>query len=135
MDLAVVYTDRPGVLYRDRLAGKYEAIPLEVIPQGTSAIGAFDVNNDGWTDLIVGDSLRLALLMNDHNGGLQHSAAPAGARTPFVFADLENRTVSELVAGGGVFRNSGLGAFELVLQLDGVEAAAVKVPTAGFALA
>lgn len=127
MDLAVAYTDRPGVLYRDRLAGKYEVIPLAVIPKGANAIGAFDVNNDGWTDLIVGDDAGLALLVNDHQGGFRPTQAPAGARAPFVFADLENRTVSELVAGGAVFRNQGLGMFAPALKLDGLEAMAAVV--------
>ena len=31
MDLAVAYADRPGVLYRDRLGGTYEAVPLAVV--------------------------------------------------------------------------------------------------------
>ena len=32
IDLAVAYADRPGVLYRDRLGGKFEAEPLPVLP-------------------------------------------------------------------------------------------------------
>jgi Tfp pilus assembly protein PilF len=131
MDLAVVYADRPGVLYRDRLAGKYEAVPLAVIPQGASTIGAFDVNNDGWTDLTVGNSTGLALLLNDHKGGFQRSAAPEGARAPFVFADLENRTVSDLVAGGVVFRHQEPGVFAPASQPPGT-AAAVALAAADF---
>jgi tetratricopeptide (TPR) repeat protein len=124
MDLAVAYADRPGVLYRDHLGGKYEAVPLDVLPQGVLAMGAVDVNNDGWTDLVVGDGTSLALLMNDRKGGFQRSNAPVGAEAPFVFADLENRTVSELVAGGAVFRNKGLGAFEAPSQPNGLDAEA-----------
>jgi tetratricopeptide (TPR) repeat protein len=124
MDLAVIYADRPGVLYRDRLAGKYEAVPLEGLPKGATAVGAFDVNIDGWTDLAVGDGAGLTLLMNDHQGGFQSSKALTGARAPFVFADLENRTVSELVAGGAVFRNRGLGAFDPASQPNGLQEAA-----------
>jgi tetratricopeptide (TPR) repeat protein len=131
MDLAVAYADRPGVLYRDRLAGKYEAVPLEVIPTGATTLGAFDVNNDGWTDLAVGDGAGLALLMNDHKGSFQSVKAPAGARAPFVFADLENRTVSELVAGAAIFRNKGLGTFDPASKLNGLEGA-VAVAVADF---
>src|SRR5262252_5534174 len=123
MDLAVAYADRPGVLYRDRLAGKYEAVPLAVIPTGATTLGAFDANNDGWIDLAVGDSTGLTLLMNDRKGGFRGAKAPAGARAPFVFADLENRAVSELVAGATILRNNGLGAFEATSQLNGVEGA------------
>ena len=109
MDLAVAYADRTGVLYRDRLGGKYEAVPLDVIPAGVTTLRAFDMNNDGWIDLAVGDGTSLALLLNDRKGGFRSTKAPAGARAPFVFADLENRAVSELVAGEAVFRNKGLG--------------------------
>jgi len=131
MDVAVAYADRPGVLYRDRLGGKYEAIPLDVIPKGATTLGAFDVDNDGWTDLAVANSAGLTLLMNDRKGGFRNSKAPAGARAPFVFADLENRTVSELVAGEAVFRNQGLGAFDVALKLSGLEGA-VAVAAADF---
>jgi tetratricopeptide (TPR) repeat protein len=124
MDLAVAYANRPGVLYRDRLAGHYEVVPLAAIPAGASTVRAFDMNNDGWTDLIVGNDTSLALLVNNHQGGFQPSKAPAGARAPFVFADLENRTVSELVAGGAVFRNQGLGGFAPASKLGGLEAVA-----------
>ena len=34
MDLAVSYRDHAGVLYRDRLLGKYEAVPLDALPAG-----------------------------------------------------------------------------------------------------
>jgi tetratricopeptide (TPR) repeat protein len=124
MDLAVAYADRPGVLYRDRLAGKYEAVSLAVIPQGATTLGAFDMNNDGWTDLAVGDGAGLALLLNDRQGSFRSSKAPAGAKAPFVFADLENRTLSDLVAGAAVFRNQGLGVFDLAAQPHGLEGAA-----------
>jgi FG-GAP-like repeat len=124
MDLAVAYADRRGVLYRDRLGGRYEAIPLEVLPQGALAMAAFDVNNDGWTDMAVGDRDSLVLLINDQRGGFQSSTAPAGATVPFAFADLENRTVSELVAGGAVFRNKGLGGFDPASKPEGLRVAA-----------
>jgi tetratricopeptide (TPR) repeat protein len=123
MDLAVAYADRPGVLYRDRLGGKYEAVPLAALPTGATTLGAFDVNNDGWIDLAVGDSAGLTLLLNDRKGGFQSAKAPAAARAPFVFADLENRTVSELVAGAAVFRNSGLGVFDAASKPKGLEGA------------
>jgi hypothetical protein len=40
MDLAVSYRDHDGVLYRDRLAGKYEALPLSLKPGATSLLAA-----------------------------------------------------------------------------------------------
>lgn len=111
MDIAVTYADRPGVLYRDFLAGKYEARTLSALTQGLDAITAFDFNNDGWTDLAAGNARSLVLLMNDQKAGLQQMPAPAGAKGAPAFADLENRTASELIADGRVYRNRGLGAF------------------------
>src|SRR5262249_16252142 len=51
MDIAVSYRDRASVLYRDRLAGKYEATPFETLPRGATRLVALDVNNDSRFDL------------------------------------------------------------------------------------
>lgn len=133
LDLVVTYADRPGVLYRDRLSGQYEAIPLPGLPQGANALRAFDMNNDGWTDLAARDGSGLTLLTNDRKGGFRPAAAPAGAKAPFAFADLENRMVSDLVASAAVFRNTGLGAFATASTPEGfTTAAATAVVTADF---
>ncbi len=50
-DLVVSYADRPGVLYRDRLGGTYEAVPLNSLPSNAHGLVAMDVNDDGYTDL------------------------------------------------------------------------------------
>ena len=52
-DLVVSYDDRPGVLYRDRLVGHYEAVPLAALPAGAGNLAARDVNRDGRTDLVT----------------------------------------------------------------------------------
>ena len=39
-DLVVSYQDRPGVLYRDRLAGTYEAVNLNELPAGSTNLTA-----------------------------------------------------------------------------------------------
>ena len=54
MDLVVVYSDRPGVLYADKLGGRYEAQDLNVSPAGVKSIAAVDLDNDGATDLVAG---------------------------------------------------------------------------------
>ena len=36
-DLVVSYRDRPGVLYRDRLGGAYEAVNIAALPAGRPA--------------------------------------------------------------------------------------------------
>jgi hypothetical protein len=119
MDLAVAYADRPGVLYRDHLSGKYEAVPLEVLPKGVLGMGAFDVDNDGWTDLAVGDG----------------TSRPADERPQKWLPELQSASGCEPVcvcrpgkpngergvAGRAVFRNKGLGAFDAAMRPNGLE--------------
>ncbi len=109
MDLAVVYARRKGVLYRDLLGGNYQPELLPGVPAGERRILAQDADNDGWTDLTVAGEEAAALLINNRKGAFDRRPAPAGAKAPVVYADLENRAVSELVSAAGVFRNRGLG--------------------------
>ncbi len=60
-DLVVSYDDRPGVLYRDRLVGHYEAVPLTALPARAGYLVARDVNRDGRTDIIAHGLLLLNL--------------------------------------------------------------------------
>src|SRR5580658_1010299 len=106
VDLAVSYSDHAGVLYRDRLLGKYEAVPLDTLPAGAKELTAFDVNNDSWTDLAAD-----GLLLLNHQGKLE-PLARFEAKGPIAFADLANRGIADLLAGNGVFRNLGLDRFE-----------------------
>ncbi|HKD13522.1 MAG TPA: FG-GAP-like repeat-containing protein, partial [Candidatus Angelobacter sp.] len=52
-DLAVLYDDGSIVVYHDKLLGQYEAQPISTRLIGSSSVQAFDINNDGWTDLVV----------------------------------------------------------------------------------
>jgi tetratricopeptide (TPR) repeat protein len=54
IDLAVAYQDRAGVLYRDRMSGRFEAAPLGELPAGTTVLEPVDANNDGAVDLYLG---------------------------------------------------------------------------------
>jgi len=123
MDLVVIYADRAGVIYRDQLAGRYEVKPLEDLATGTTEIVAADFNNDGWTDLAAGNMTGIKLLVNDQRGGFKVLPAPIEAKAPFVFADIENRSVSELIAGGRLYRNLGLGKFAAGSELISLPAA------------
>ncbi|MBM3773538.1 MAG: tetratricopeptide repeat protein [Acidobacteria bacterium] len=105
MDLVVSYADRAGVLYRDRLAGNYEAAPLGALAAGAGRLTVFDFNNDGWMDLAARSTL-----ITNRAGTLEASLA-AGGTLP-VFADLSNRGAADLVAGGVVYRNLGRGNFQ-----------------------
>jgi Flp pilus assembly protein TadD len=105
MDLVVSYRDRAGVIYRDRLLGKYEAEPLDVLPAGAKGLTAYDMNNDSWTDLAAN-----GLLLLNHQGKLEplNGLASKGASA---FVDLANRGIADLVAADGVYRNLGLDHF------------------------
>lgn len=109
-DLVVLYQDRPAVLYKDKLAGKYQAVTLDLLPAGGRNLTACDLNNDGWTDLAASyaDGIRMAF---NREGRLEAASAPGAARGTFVLADFENRALLDLFAGGEFFRARGQGRF------------------------
>ena len=51
-DVVVSYADHSGVLYNDKLSGKYEAKPLPELPAGAGALESRDLNRDSWLDLV-----------------------------------------------------------------------------------
>jgi tetratricopeptide (TPR) repeat protein len=106
VDLVVSYRDHPGVIYRDRLLGHYEAEPLDALPAGAKGLAAFDVNADSWTDLAAD-----GLLLLNHQGKLERMT-DLEAKGRLTFADLANRGIADLVSANGVFRNLGLDHFE-----------------------
>lgn len=108
-DYVATYADRTAVLYRDRLAGHYEAVSLDAIPAGTRELVAFDWDQDGSTDLVAGEP-ELKLWRN-RNGKLIPQQAPL-AHGRVVFFDPENRGVDTMLVGGVAFRNLGKGQFE-----------------------
>jgi Tfp pilus assembly protein PilF len=108
VDLVVGYEDRTGVLYRDKLAGKYEALPIESLPEGTDSLLAYDIDSDGWIDLAV-SGLRGTSLLYNREGKITAATTLERAKGPLVFADLESRGFDDLVAGGVVYRNQGGG--------------------------
>jgi tetratricopeptide (TPR) repeat protein len=130
VDLAVSYHDHPGILYRDRLGGHYTAEPLPALPAGAGALAAYDLDGDGWTDLVAtapgagpaGAPAGVLLLWNHGGqlaagepavaaaaGGAATAAATgtAGARaggTALAVADFGNRAAPDLVTGDGLYR-------------------------------
>ena len=106
MDLVVSYADHSGVVYRDRLEGKYEAQSLDALSAGAKALLARDGNNDGWTDLAASSASELILFLN-RDGKLQTVSPPATASGPVTLSDVENRGFDDLVAGGNIFHNPG----------------------------
>ena len=131
MDVAIAYSTGPGVLYRDRLGGSYEATPLPGVPAGTRSLVAYDSDADGWTDLAASDGRRTQLLHNER-GATFAARGEVAAGTPALWADLENRAVSELVAAGRVHRNLGLARFAAASRPAGWPEAMVAATGADF---
>jgi tetratricopeptide (TPR) repeat protein len=104
LDIAVAYTDRAGVLYRDRMRGVYQAGPLEAVAAGARELRAADVDNDGWIDLVFPGGLAF-----NREGKFAGREAPAAGA--FALADVENRGALDFIAAGAVHPNAGQGRF------------------------
>jgi tetratricopeptide (TPR) repeat protein len=122
MEIVVSYQDRPGVLYRDRFAGKYEAVPLEGLPAGSKSLAAVDVDNDSWIDVAASSPSGVILLMN-RQGRMQALKTGAPGASGIAWADLENRGVADLVAGNAVYRNQGQARLAAAVSPAGFPAA------------
>ncbi len=70
-DLVVSYRDHSGVLYKDKLAGKFEAVDLPELAAGSKWLRADDVNHDSWLDIVSSSGT----LLNRH-GRFESAAAP-----------------------------------------------------------
>jgi hypothetical protein len=86
-DLVISYQDRPGVLYRDKLGGSYQAVELKELPPGATNLKAFDYNHDSRTDLAAQPDW---LLLNRPKG-FEKSAHPAPSGTPVPESGRLNR--------------------------------------------
>ena len=84
-DLVVSYQDRPGVLYRDRLAGAYEAVTIDKLPAGVTNLAARDFNRDGRTDL----SAEPGLLLLNRVGRFEPAAVASMDIGPYTLADFD----------------------------------------------
>ncbi|HEX4566967.1 MAG TPA: FG-GAP-like repeat-containing protein [Vicinamibacterales bacterium] len=109
-DLAISYADRPGVVYRDLLGGKYRAVDLPALPAGSRSLSARDVDNDGWLDLLAAGPSGPVLLLG-RDGSLTAAPVSATRASSVLAADFENRAVADIVSGGVVLRNQSQGRF------------------------
>lgn len=109
VDIVASYADHTGVLYRDRLAGRYEAVSLAAMPAGTQSIAVQDFNNDGRTDLAATTTSGVIPLVNKE-GGFEVGPLLAG-RGPALFADLDNRGLFDVLEQGNAYRNGGAQGF------------------------
>ncbi|MEA2694842.1 MAG: hypothetical protein QOJ16_4229, partial [Acidobacteriota bacterium] len=139
LDLAVTYADRPGVIYRDRLTGRYEAEEVKALPAmpaGTRGLQAWDLDGDGWTDLAAEGPTGPLLLRNRagldgkregnaRSGNWAPLPSPPGAAGPLLLADLENRGLPDLVAGGNAYLAPRPGDFKAAGTAIGLRPAAL----------
>ncbi|HWF07787.1 MAG TPA: FG-GAP-like repeat-containing protein [Bryobacteraceae bacterium] len=110
MDLAVSYSDHPGVLYVDKLGGRYEAHDFDLIPAGARSLAAMDLNNDGATDLLVAGEAAVFPVFN-RRGDFSRGAAMPATGGVYALVDLENRGLEDIATPGAVFRNEGVEKF------------------------
>jgi hypothetical protein len=103
-DLVVIYSDRPGVLYIDKMGGRYEAQDLNIIPAGAKSIAALDL------DLIVTTDSGIFLIFN-RRGSFARGPQITQSSSAIAVVDLENRGVKDIAVSGSIFRNEGSGKF------------------------
>ena len=108
MDLVVAYADRAGVVYVDKLGGRYEAQDLPVLTAGAKSIAAMDLDNDAATDLVAGTASGSYAILNKR-GTFAKGETFASSTTAFALADLENRGIEDVAVSSSIFRNEGLG--------------------------
>ena len=121
-DLAVGYKDRTGVIYRDRMGGRYEAVDTPLIPEAVRNMTAVDWNNDGWTDLAIahleyaqlrglGEELESSsmalngsyevLLLRNREGVIEREEQGLSLTTTYpTFVDFDNDGYSDLLSAG-----------------------------------
>jgi hypothetical protein len=129
-DVVVSYADRPGVLYRDRLAGKYEAVPIDALPAATASLLAHDINRDSWIDMVGARPTGPLLLLNDA-GELAPVALPATSGAAVAVADFESAGVADVVAGNRLMRWTVDGIRDVALSGDAVARAAADFDADG----
>jgi hypothetical protein len=122
-DIVVSYANRPGVLYRDLLNGRFEASDLKVLPAGSGALEAVDFDHDGLVDLVSFAPKKIALHNND--GVFETSAvvpaAPARIRADFNGDRREDHV--EVTPDGSVhlFVNAAPAQRWLTVRINGVK--------------
>jgi hypothetical protein len=103
-DLVVIYSDRPGVLYMDKMEGRYEAQDVNLIPAGAKSIAAAD------RDLIVTTDSGIFPFFN-RRGSFERGTPITRSSSVLALVDLENRGARDIAVSGSIFRNEGSGKF------------------------
>ncbi len=109
-DVFVTFADREAVVYRDRLAGKFDVLPVPEAPAGSRVFAAGDLDGDATTDLLIGVGTRVVALLNGASGFTARPLADEGGEAA-VPVDLSNRGLLDVVTGRGVAPSEGSGRF------------------------
>jgi hypothetical protein len=121
MDLVVIYSDRPGVLYLDKLGGRFQAQDLNVIPAGAKSIAAAD------PDLIVTTDSAIFPILN-RRGSFEKGTQITKWSPALAIVDGKDIAVS-----GSIFRHEGSGKYSetKVPALDAIALIAVDFDADG----
>ena len=114
-DLVVSYHDRPAVLYRDKLAGRFEAREFAALPAGTTVLAALDADNSGTLDLLFeapGGKGGVLFNASAPNQDSKLEWIPASLPSPLIAADWENRGVQDFLAAGSAVRYAGVRQYQ-----------------------
>ena len=109
-DLFVTYLDRQPILYKDLLAGKFEARTVDNLASGQIVVGAADVDQDSATDLVMAGGASVSVLFNRGGRFQPVPLTDAGAGVAALI-DVDNRALLDIVTADRVFRNQGSGRF------------------------
>ncbi len=98
MDFVVSYAGRPGVLYKDRLGGSFEARDLNEVPANAHQFQVADFDQNGTLDLLFLEGTHVHLLKNQRGSWALHKRLPSGSS--FLLADFAGMAVHDLLADG-----------------------------------
>ncbi|MCS7025621.1 MAG: hypothetical protein NZV14_12545 [Bryobacteraceae bacterium] len=105
-DILVSYRDRESVLYRDRLAGRYDPVPFPALARGATHLQAADWNHDGQLDLAYVSNQTPGLLANRRWTWTPHPA-PALSQATFRIEDVSGLGLAELVSAAAIYSLTG----------------------------
>ena len=128
-DVAVTYADHAGVLYQDKLNGKFEACDLAQLPAGARQLASPDLNRDGLLDLVSYSPTPVALLNVASNEDvsarfrtLPHPSLPASPDLADFNDDGRQDYAAFDTAGAlHVYTNSSSGDRSTSIQIRGVK--------------
>lgn len=105
MDFVVSYSNRAGVLYKDRLGGSFEARDLPEVPANASQFQVADFDHNGTLDLAFLEGTQVTLLSNLRGTWALHKKLPANGA--FLLADFAALSVHDLLTDGVLLSGDG----------------------------